>query len=630
MPYGIYKDGDLWSVWVEDEEGNKLEKVPDSSYTNEDDAVAHMLSMRGPDEPEKIMKEFNELPPEEILVSMGGTVKLLDESGKIGGYLVRFGNEDLPDLEGDFFTKETNFGVHYTTPIYYHHGYDSVMQRKVLGVGTLKTDDVGVWVEAQLELRDEYEKMLLELIRAGKMGLSSGTAGHLVERQRTRKAWKITEWPLGLDASVTPTPAEPRTNVMNLKAFHDAQILKLTVNTVKESTMPKKDENLEIEEIPAVEDVAEDVEEVKTVEVVTPELDYEKLATMVAERIDPVMPTKSVNVINADNLGDPDPYKALTNWMRGESNVKGLGALGAVKVSENELGFGLDGKAVKAALQEGTTTEGGYIVPNDFYAQIIQKRDQVSIPRQAGARVINTSRDVIDIPIEDTKMTNFVLTAEEAAYDENEPTFNQVSVTIYKYTKLVKISEELVEDEAANLDGYLSDAFGRAWGLTENAITLVGTGSSQPQGVFVGGSVGVTFADTNSIAVTEIPSLFWSLGDPYHDGSVWVTRGATLGSLQGLTGSNFQLVQTPPSDANQMQLWYKSVFLSDSTAAMGTGAKSIIFGNWSYYALVNRHGLIIQRNPYLYQGNGQIGIFAKVRLGGAVLQSEAFKWGIHA
>jgi HK97 family phage major capsid protein len=52
------------------------------------------------------------------------------------------------------------------------------------------------------------------------------------------------------------------------------------------------------------------------------------------------------------------------------------------------------------------------------------------------------------------------------------------------------------------------------------------------------------------------------------------------------------------------------------------------FGNWNFYALAERRGLTISRNPYLYQANGQIGIFCSVRFGGAVLQSEAFKWGI--
>jgi HK97 family phage major capsid protein len=100
-----------------------------------------------------------------------------------------------------------------------------------------------------------------------------------------------------------------------------------------------------------------------------------------------------------------------------------------------------------------------------------------------------------------------------------------------------------------------------------------------------------------------------------------------------LTGNNFQLAPTPYSP-NQMvgdfpfPLWNKPVFLSDSAVAIATTAKTIMFGNWNYYGLVERRGLTISRNPYLYQANGQIGIFCSVRFGGAVLQAEAFKYGI--
>jgi HK97 family phage major capsid protein len=144
--------------------------------------------------------------------------------------------------------------------------------------------------------------------------------------------------------------------------------------------------------------------------------------------------------------------------------------------------------------------------------------------------------------------------------------------------------------------------------------------------------VGYTFADTNSITAAEIPALYWTLGSPYHEGATWVTRGATLGSLQGLTGNNFQLVNTPPYGGIERNLFWgaKPYYLSDSVAAIATGAKTILIGNWAYYALVERRGLTLSRNPYLYQANGQIGLFCSVRMGGAVMQAEAFKYGKQA
>jgi len=51
----------------------------------------------------------------------------------------------------------------------------------------------------------------------------------------------------------------------------------------------------------------------------------------------------------------------------------------------------------------------------------------------------------------------------------------------------------------------------------------------------------------------------------------------------------------------------------------------ILFGDFWYYAFVESAGLVVTRNPYLYEANGQIGLFARKRFGGAVLQAEAFQ-----
>ena len=51
------------------------------------------------------------------------------------------------------------------------------------------------------------------------MGWSSGTAPHLVERTKVKDAQHIDKWPLGLDASITPTPADASNVVQPLKSY---------------------------------------------------------------------------------------------------------------------------------------------------------------------------------------------------------------------------------------------------------------------------------------------------------------------------------------------------------------------------------------------------------------------------
>jgi hypothetical protein len=157
------------------------------------------------------------------LIAFGGTVKALGD-GKVGGYLVVFSDKTSPDLENEFFTRDTDYAL--TDPagslVFFHHGLDPNIGKKRLTASPamLKVDDFGVWVEAQLALRDEYEKWIYERTQQAKMGWSSGTAPNLVEiiSMDNGTGW-IKTWPLGLDASITPTPAEPRAKVLPLKTY---------------------------------------------------------------------------------------------------------------------------------------------------------------------------------------------------------------------------------------------------------------------------------------------------------------------------------------------------------------------------------------------------------------------------
>jgi phage head maturation protease len=148
-----------------------------------------------------------------------------DRLGYVKGYLVRFGDTKTADLEGDYFTKTTDYGFPMTEGkrvplnVYYHHGMDAQVGKKSIGTGYIKMDDTGLWYEAQLDLADEYGSMIAKLCKQGKMGFSSGAAAHLVERKSMGGAAEITRWPIA-EASITPTPAEYRNSVKSLEEYY--------------------------------------------------------------------------------------------------------------------------------------------------------------------------------------------------------------------------------------------------------------------------------------------------------------------------------------------------------------------------------------------------------------------------
>jgi len=149
---------------------------------------------------------------EDLLIAFGTEIKA-DAQGNIKGYLVRFTDASSPDSTGDYFTERTDFGRDLSQPssinLYYHHGMDETIKKSAIGKGFIKKTSAGVWFEGQIAMADEYGRMIAELARKGKLGFSSGAGSHLVERKMVGDAYEITRWALA-EASVTPTPAEPR------------------------------------------------------------------------------------------------------------------------------------------------------------------------------------------------------------------------------------------------------------------------------------------------------------------------------------------------------------------------------------------------------------------------------------
>ncbi|MBS1911505.1 MAG: hypothetical protein JST22_05935, partial [Bacteroidetes bacterium] len=153
------------------------------------------------------------------IAACGGACKA-SRQGAIAGHLVVFGSPGAYDLtrHRDFFTPRTAFELDacgFKSRTLHDHGLDPVLKGRRLAIGALRVDDIGIWIEAQLALRDEYEAALYHLAATNKLNWSSGTAGHLVERKAIRLdegtvVHEVITWPLGLDASTTTRPADPR------------------------------------------------------------------------------------------------------------------------------------------------------------------------------------------------------------------------------------------------------------------------------------------------------------------------------------------------------------------------------------------------------------------------------------
>lgn len=149
-------------------------------------------------------------------------VKMLGDGGRVGGYLVVWGDDARRDLQGEYFSPETDLGLDWypRRPVLYQHGLDGALGPALIGqIEAMQPDSVGLWVEAQLDLRRRWALAVLDLVRQGALGWSSGSLPHLVEIEADGH---IRRWPI-VEGSLTPTPAEPRyTDAVAVKMAYQA------------------------------------------------------------------------------------------------------------------------------------------------------------------------------------------------------------------------------------------------------------------------------------------------------------------------------------------------------------------------------------------------------------------------
>ena len=162
---------------------------------------------------------------------------------------------------------------------------------------------------------------------------------------------------------------------------------------------------------------------------------------------------------------------------------------------------------IRNALQEGTDSEGGYLVPDEYERTLVQALEEENVFRRL-AKVIQTSSGDRKIPIV-TSHGTAVWLDEEDALTESDEVFDQTSLSAYKLGTFLKVSDELLNDSVFDLPSYISTEFARRIGAKEEEAFFVGDGSGKATGIFAatgGAQTGVTAASSTAIVLfSEIP-----------------------------------------------------------------------------------------------------------------------------
>jgi HK97 family phage major capsid protein len=276
-------------------------------------------------------------------------------------------------------------------------------------------------------------------------------------------------------------------------------------------------------------------------------------------------------------------------------------------------------KQVSNLLQEGVDADGGYLVPEEYDKRIIDILDEENIMRKLGHGLTTSGEHKI----------NIAATKPAAAWIEEggsltfgDATFKQILLDAHKLHVAIKITEELLYDNAFNLDSYIITEFGKALANAEEDAFLNGDGTGKPLGLFAetgGGDVAGTL--TAAIKSDDMLDLVYALKRPYRKSASFILNDTILATLRKLKDNNGAYMWQPSYQAGEPD---KILGYPIYTSAFAP-EKAISFGDYSYYNIGDRGTRSISELRELFAGNGMIAYVAKERVDGKLVLPEAVK-----
>ena len=274
---------------------------------------------------------------------------------------------------------------------------------------------------------------------------------------------------------------------------------------------------------------------------------------------------------------------------------------------------------VSNVLQEGVDADGGYLVPEEYDRRLIDVLDGENIMRSLATKITTAGQHKINIAA--TKPATAWI-EEGGALSFGDATFDQIYLDAYKLHVAIKVTEELLYDNAFGLENYIITQFGKALANAEEDAFLNGDGKGKPTGIFAktgGGQIAGTL--TAAIKSDDLIDLVFGLKRPYRKKASFIMNDATLASLRKLKDNNGAYIWQPSYKEGEPD---RVLGYAVHTSAFAP-TNAIAFGDYSYYNIGDRGSRSFAELRELFAGNGMVGYVAKERVDGKLILPEAVK-----
>jgi HK97 family phage major capsid protein len=327
--------------------------------------------------------------------------------------------------------------------------------------------------------------------------------------------------------------------------------------------------------------------------------------------------TRAVDSTNAYN-------KAFRKFLRG-----GTRALDTREFETLQTGF-TDLSGESRALGTATGGAGGYTIPAEFQRKVTETMVAFGGMRQV-ANVISTDTGAaLPWPGNNDTANLGAILDENTAMSELDVAFTTNTLGAFMYVSgMVRVSYQLLQDTFFDLEGFLARKLGERIGRIQNRHFTIGVDTTQPQGIVVGGTSGVTAASATAVTFPELAALKQSVNSAYRDGgnSKWMMNDTTYGEISGLLDTtNRPLLQPDLTEGGAGRLLGYPIVINPDMPNTTTGQKAIAFGDFrAGYIIRDVRGIQMTRLDERYAEFLQVAFFAYARADGGVDDAAAYR-----
>jgi HK97 family phage major capsid protein len=292
--------------------------------------------------------------------------------------------------------------------------------------------------------------------------------------------------------------------------------------------------------------------------------------------------------------------------------------------------------AIRNAMSTTTPAEGGFTVPSEVAAMVVDALKEFGGMREAATVMPTDNGAAMNWPTSDGTAEEGEIVGENAPATAGDIIFGTAAVNPFKYSsKKIALPMELIQDSAIDVVAFVVNRLAQRLGRITNKHYTIGTGTGQPFGVVTrasSGKVGTT-GQTTSVIYDDLADLFYSVNRAYRRNAAWQMADLTMRNIRKIKDTTGRPIFTPGYEEGITQdqpdrLLGKPIVINDDMPVMAANAKSILFGDHSQYTIrdVNNSYSIRRFDDSAFALNGQVGFCGWMRTGGNLLDTAAVKF----